>query len=74
MVVIRHSFGITDAIKSAEYPTAVPTSRIRFGATSVTIVFKSDAVSLRMIGTLVLHSILSDRLNKRSVSLGQEFI
>ena len=52
MVVIRHSFGITDAIKSAEYPTAVPTSRILFGATSVTIVFKSDAVSLRMIGTL----------------------
>lgn len=54
IVVIRQFSGITDAIKSAEYPTAVPTSRILAGETSVTIVFKSAAVSLRMIGTLFL--------------------
>ena len=47
----------TDAIKSAEYPTAVPTSRILAGETSVTIVFKSAAVSLRMIGTLFFTAV-----------------
>ena len=59
IVVICAVAGITCAIISAEYPTAVPTSRIRSGLFKRTMVFKRAAVSRFRIGTLALMASFS---------------